>query len=184
MKTRFRVLVILILCLMVISEVNAAQASGYHKKKPTPIKNPHHTAKDIVVTFTEATYADLDNDGQADDINLQFTLVLSGYSEGELASGVTFKFIIDVITPSNSHYHDRFKYTTNVAEMLFVLDMLDHATDQGWYFANVRVFDQGNNFVSARDRIVFDPPGGKPGGDPRLLIVVVLVGTGRVVKIL
>lgn len=177
-------LVILILCLMVISEINATQASGYHKKKPIPINHPHNGAKNIAVTFTEATYADLDGDGQTDDINLQYTLVLSGYSDSELANGVTFKFIIDVVSPSNTHYHHKFEYTTNVADMLFVLDLLDHATDQGWYFANVRVFDQGNRFVSARDHIVFDPPGGKPGGDPRLLVVVVLLGKGKTITIL
>lgn len=112
-------------------------------------------------TISDAYYTDLDQDGLQDDVRLLILLELVNnkmytnvdlYVGLKLPSGTEYWFLAEFVLV---------KYTT-YGYVQLEFDLLNTATETGWYEANTVGF-AGNEQFSYMDSLVFDPPGSKNG---------------------
>ena len=114
------------------------------------------------IQIVDAYYADLDGDGDEDDIKL---LVQCSFADMdptrvdlniwiELPSGYTFNVRISIYNTPN--------------EFLLNIDCIDMAIESGWYTVTMlaSIMGAGNGKLYLTDEIIFDPPTEKGPGLP------------------
>ena len=117
----------------------------------------------VSATFNSAWYADLDADGNADDIGTNITLTLSN---NKVSTYIDLYF--NIVMPSGQEYwflsQLKIQKYTYSATFSLLYHFYNTATECGWYTMNTVGFASNEQF-SLMDSIVFDPPG-KSGGSP------------------
>ena len=114
------------------------------------------------IQIVDAYYADLDADGDEDDIKL---LVQCSFADTdptrvdlniwiELPSGYTFNVRVSIFNTPN--------------EFLLNIDCIDMAIESGWYTVTLlaSIMGAGNGKLYLTDEIIFDPPTEKGPGLP------------------
>lgn len=142
---------------------------------PSVAAGPSHVIMEnnyvkVVFKLGDAGYDDLDGDGYEDDLYTEFVIGMKadddyefkkkveiyGYLTMELPSGYTFNYERTWVF---NHLDDGKWYVR-----YFNLKWINHAIEPGWYTftLGLEVFHGGYMYDEAS--IIFDPPGGTPGG--------------------
>lgn len=119
----------------------------------------------VDVFIEDAWYEDLDSDGYQDDIGVNLSVELSNqyvYTDIDMYLGITL--------PSGTEYWFLASFTvekyTYYTYFRMTFELLNTATESGWYKASAVGFADGDRF-SYMDSIIFDPPGQPNESDPQ-----------------
>ncbi len=128
--------------------------------------------KIVEIRPIDAYYADLDLDGVEDDIRIYLNVTIIGFGADQLARGVEYGMVLNLFLPSNSKYSYQYTSTDNSSRFSLRVDILNQATEKGWYTLRVAGYyqnlDINKPFTESFHQ--FDPPGGMTGDDPRFIV--------------
>ncbi len=153
---RFGNIKLLSLGILLISVLLGSSAVNAYQNAP----QTNNTIHSITVVITHASYTDLDNDGNEDDV----VVISDFYLQND--DFYEFIYFITLILPSGMYYQYLVRVWAWVDYVSITNSFYNHATESGNYTVIIEAWLLNPDVYYDISAVIFDPPGGSDGGKP------------------